>query len=111
MTKLLTLLILFGTSFWEVPVTLVHSVTRFLTGTCWSHSSDVYPADHPISIDLDIEGGSTAHFDVFVNRLRTLEAGGSKKYVSCKAHLLDTQYYLTDTISLRHRNVHSRMLF
>ncbi|CAL1716603.1 unnamed protein product [Somion occarium] len=31
-------------------------------------------------IDLDIEGGSTAHFDVFVNRLRTLMNGGSKKY-------------------------------
>ncbi|KAJ3489443.1 hypothetical protein NLI96_g2139 [Meripilus lineatus] len=31
-------------------------------------------------IDLDIEGGSTAHFDVFVNRLRSHMNGASKKY-------------------------------
>ncbi|KAK7690719.1 hypothetical protein QCA50_005818 [Cerrena zonata] len=31
-------------------------------------------------IDLDIEGGSTAHFEVFVNRLRTLMNSGNKNY-------------------------------
>ncbi|KAI0351780.1 glycoside hydrolase [Trametes cingulata] len=31
-------------------------------------------------IDLDIEGGSTAHFAAFVNRIRTLASGASKKY-------------------------------
>ncbi|KAH9847234.1 glycoside hydrolase superfamily [Lenzites betulinus] len=31
-------------------------------------------------IDLDIEGGSTAYFDSFVNRIRQLASGASKRY-------------------------------
>ncbi|KAF5311765.1 hypothetical protein D9619_003381 [Psilocybe cf. subviscida] len=31
-------------------------------------------------IDLDIEGGGSAHYDVFVNKIRSLASGASKKY-------------------------------
>ncbi|KAI0649549.1 glycoside hydrolase [Trametes meyenii] len=31
-------------------------------------------------IDLDIEGGSTVHFDAFVNRIRSHASGANKKY-------------------------------
>ncbi|TRM60151.1 glycoside hydrolase superfamily [Schizophyllum amplum] len=31
-------------------------------------------------VDLDIEGGSSAHYDVFVNKIRSLASGASKKY-------------------------------
>ena len=48
-------------------------------GMLLAHVTRVHSADSVISIDLDIEGGSTAHFQVFVNRLRTLMNGGNKK--------------------------------
>ena len=32
------------------------------------------------SIDIDIEGGTTMYYDSFINRIRTLAQGSSKKY-------------------------------
>ena len=34
---------------------------------------------HATSIDLDIEGGDTSHYDVFVKKLRTYFDGAPKK--------------------------------
>ncbi|CAA7258783.1 unnamed protein product [Cyclocybe aegerita] len=31
-------------------------------------------------VDLDIEGGGSSHYDVFVNKIRSLASGASKKY-------------------------------
>ena len=36
-------------------------------------------------VDLDIEGGSSAHYAVFVNEIRSLASGASKKWI----HLLN----------------------
>lgn len=56
---------------------------------------------HPSSsIDLDIEGGGSDHYSVFVNKIRSLASGASKKYVAfhmdCPFNLrVSCRYYVT----------------
>lgn len=79
--KLLTSLIPSGTFSWEAQAPLGHSAMQFSTGMLERHVARVDSADTLSSIDLDIEGGSTAHFDVFVNQLRSHMNSANKKYV------------------------------
>ena len=49
----------------------------------WCRVGVCADAGQPCSIDLDIEGGSTLHFDAFIKRIRDLAKTANKKvYIS-----------------------------
>lgn len=67
-------------------------------------------ADVLFSIDLDIEGGSTAYFTSFVNQLRSHMNSASKQSVSFMLIVRYRDSFGSGTTSLRRHNAHSQTL-
>lgn len=63
-----------------VPPPLVLLAAQYLTGkpslpTCYEDRRKL----RIFRVDLDIEGGTSDHYAAFVNRIRSLSSGASKK--------------------------------
>ncbi len=100
----------FGTSFSVVQAPHALSVAPFWTGMFFgSHREGLHSNFHYFSIDLDIEGGSTAHFVAFINQLRSHFNGASKQCVVHFSNTLLTDCFSLDTTLLARLNVRSRM--
>ena len=70
-----------GTCFWGARRLRGPSVLPSSTVSLFTRQAreDVDAYASPSGVDLDIEGGSSAHYAVFVNEIRSLASGASKK--------------------------------